>query len=73
MGVKINQLGSLGIYIPFFNITEENNNFEFYTDTSDEFSFEELKDELEEILHNSVVTPYHLKHEIIGPRIIQAY
>ena len=39
----------------------------------DEFSFEELKDELEEIPNISDITPYRLRHEKIGPRIIEAY
>ena len=56
-----------------FNIIVENNKFELYTDTFDEFSFSELKDDLEEILSISDVTPQHLQHEIIGPRIIEAY
>ena len=39
----------------------------------DEFSFEELKDELEEIPNISDITPYRLRHEKIGPRNIEAY
>ena len=42
-------LTSLEVY-KFF-ITAENNKFEFYTDTIDELSFDELKDEVEEILN----------------------
>ena len=49
------------------------NKFENYKDIFDEFSFEDFKDELEEILSNSDITPYHLQHETIGPRNIQAY
>ena len=64
---------SLEIYNSIFNITEENNKFELYTDTFDEFSLEELKDELEEILNTSDNTPSHLQHEIIGRRILLAY
>ena len=56
-----------------FTITEENKKFELHTDTSDEFSFDELKDELEGILSISVDTPSQLQHEGIGPRNIQAY
>ena len=55
------------------NITEQNNEFDLYTVNFDEFSFEELKDELEEIINISDITPDHLQHENIGPRIIQAY
>ena len=46
---------------------------ELYTDNNDEFSFEGLKDELEEILNISDNTPSHLQHEKIGQRIIKAY
>ena len=49
-----------------FNTT--NNNFELYTDTFDEFSFTQLKDEPEEIPNSSDNTPYHLQHEKTGPR-----
>ena len=66
-------LESLEVYNSIFNITEENNKFELYTDSFDESSFEELKDELEEILSISDTTPQHLQHEVIGPRIIEAY
>ena len=34
----------LEVYNSIFNITKENNKFELYTDTFDEFSFEELKE-----------------------------
>ena len=66
-------LTSLEVYNSIFNITEEHKKFELYTDTFDEFSFEELKNELEELLNISVNTPYPLQHENIGPRIIEAY
>ena len=64
---------NLEIHNSTFNITEENNKFELYTDLVDEFSFTELKDELEEILDISNITPQHLQDKIIGPRIIKAY
>ena len=54
-------------------VSEENNKFELDTDTFDEFSFSEFKDEVEEIFNVSDITPYHLQHEIIGPRIIETY
>ena len=44
---------SLEVYNSIVNITEENNEFDLYTDLVDEFSFTELKDELEEILDSS--------------------
>ena len=66
-------LKSLEVNNSIFNINQKNNKFEPYTDTCDEFSFTELKDELEEILNISDITPYHLQHETVGPRNIQAY
>ena len=63
----------LEIYNSIFNITKENNKLEHYTDTFDEFSVAELKDEPEEILDISEITPDHLKDKIIGPRIIKAF
>ena len=67
------QLIGLEAYNSIFNLTEENNNFELYTDTFDELSITELKDEVEEILSKSDIAPYHLQHERIGPRIIETY
>ena len=48
--IRMVGLTSLEVYKFIFIITEENNNFEIYTDTFDEFSFTEIKDELEQIL-----------------------
>ena len=56
----------------FFQFNRKKNKFELYTDTFDESSSEELKDELDEILSFSDITPQHLQHEIIGPRNIRA-
>ena len=61
---------NLEIYNSIFNITEENNKFELYRDTSAKFGFLELKDELEDILNIPHITNEHLDDEIIGPRII---
>ena len=66
-------LTDLEVYSSIFHITKENNKFELYTDTFDEFSFEELKDEFEEILKNSNITDDHLEDEITRPRVIKAY
>ena len=63
----------LEVYNSIFNITKENNKFELYTDTFDEFSFEELKDEFEEILEIPIFTDDHLEEEITGPRVVKAY
>ena len=66
-------LESLEVYNCCFNITEENNKFDPYTETFGEFSTTEAKDELEEILDISIFTSEHLKDEIIGPPIISEY
>ena len=63
----------LEVYNFEFNITKEKNKFEIYTDTFDEFSFLELKDEIEEILNRPNITDSHLKDETIVPHIIEAY
>ena len=55
------------------SITEHNNKFELCTDTFDEFLFTELKDEVEEILNISDITPSHLQHEKIGPLFIECF
>ena len=66
-------LVDLEVYNSIFNITEENNKFEIYRDTSNKFGFLELKDELEEILNISHITIEHLDDEILGPRIIDEF
>ena len=63
----------LEVYNSIFNITKENNKFEFYTDTFDEFSFEKLKDEVEEILIIPNITDDHLEDETLAPRIAETY
>ena len=67
------ELTSLEVYTSFFNITEENNKFEPDTDNFDEFSFEKLKAELEEILSISDITPSNLPHEKIARLDFKAY
>ena len=66
-------LVNLEVYNSNFNITEENNKFELYRDTSNKFGFLELKDELEEILDISNITKEHLDDEVLGPRINDEY
>ena len=66
-------LTGLEIYKLIFNITEENNHGEGFTDNFDELSFAVLKHEIEEIVTISDITPKRLQHDIIGPRTIQAY
>ena len=63
----------LEVYNSIFIITKENNKFELYTDSFDEFSFLELKDELEEILNISIITDSHLEDETLAPRIAETY
>ena len=64
---------NLEVYNSIFNITEENNKFELYRDTSANFGFLELKDELEDILNIPHITNEHLDDEILGPRIIDEF
>ena len=66
-------LTDLEVYNSIFIITEENNKFELYRDSSNKFGFLELGDELEEILNISHISPEHLDDEIIGPRIIDEF
>ena len=63
----------LEVYNSIFNITKEINKFELYTDTFDEFSFEELRDEVEEILNIPEITDNHLEDETLAPRIAETY
>ena len=63
----------LEVYNSIFNITKENNKFELYTDTFDEFSFEELKDEVDEIPKTPNITDDHLEDEALAPRIDETY
>ena len=67
------ELTDLEVYTSIFSINKTNNKFELYTDTFDEISFEQLKDELEEMLKNPNVTDDHLEDEITGPRVIKTY
>ena len=63
----------LEVYKSIFNITKENNKFKHYTDTFDEFSFLELKYEVEEILNIPEITNDHLEDETLAPRIAETY
>ena len=56
-----------------FNITEEENKFERHTATFDEFSFAELKGELQDIINIAIFSHKHLQDKILGPRIIKTY
>ena len=61
------------VYNSIFIVREKNNRLELQTDKIEEFSFAELKEEVEEILSISDFTPSHLQPETVVPRIIQAY
>ena len=63
----------LEVYNSIFNITKENSKLELFTDTSDEFSFEKLKDELEEILSIPNITGSHLEDETLAPHLAETY
>ena len=66
-------LVDLEVYNSIFIITEENNKFEIYRDTSMKFRFLELKDELEEILSIPHISRKHLEDEVSGPRVIDQF
>ena len=51
------------MYNSNYNINTRNSKFETNTDTFDEFLFEELKDELEEVLDISNITSEHLQDD----------
>ena len=63
----------LEIYNSIFNITEENNKFELYTDNFDEFSYRELEDEIAEILNITEITDDHLDDKATADRIAETY
>ena len=67
------RLKNLEVYNSIFNINTTTKKFELSTDTFDEFSFEELKDELEEILDISYITSESLRVDILGPRMFSVY
>ena len=57
-----------------FNITEENNIFQLYTNPFDcEFSFTELKDKVAEVLGLSYFLTEDVEHELFGPNITKTY
>ena len=63
----------LEVYNSIFNITKENNKFELYTDTFDEFSLHELQDEVAEILNIPTITDDHLDDKATADRIAETY
>ena len=67
------ELIDLEVYNSIFNITKENNKFEFHTHFYEKLSLIEIKDELEEFLTISEITDDHLQEETKTRRIIEAY
>ena len=63
----------LEVYNSIVNITKEKNKFKLYTDTFDEYSFEELKDEFEESFYIPEITDDHLEDETLAPHIAETY
>ena len=63
----------LEVYNSIFNITKENNKFELYTDTFDEFSFHELQDEVAQILNIPKITDNLLEGKATADRIAEIY
>ena len=64
---------SLKVYNSILDITEKKTNSKLILVLLVEFSFGKLKDELQEILSVSDITPSHLQHEVIRQLVIQAY
>ena len=67
------ELISLAVHNSLFLSKYQNNKFEFYTDTFDEISFEELKIGLEGLDNISNFTNEHLQDYEIVPRISSAF
>ena len=68
-------LTDLQVYNSIFNITEENNKFELYKfpDEKADFTYEEVRSEIEKDLDIEDITAEDLQDEIIGPIIIKEY
>ena len=66
------RLLSLEVYNSFFNNTQENNKFEFYTGyVHDEISYNQLKDKVAKVLGLPNITSEELEHETFGPKIFE--
>ena len=65
-------LTSLEVCNSIFNITEQNNTFETYTDIYIKFLFMELKNAIEEIFNIEKITSEHLQDEKIGPILLNS-
>ena len=69
-------LVDLEVYNSTFNITEENNKFDFYKFPDEKdggISYEKVRDEIERDLDISDITGADLQDDIIGPIIIDEY
>ena len=69
-------LTDLEVYNSIFNITEENNKFEFlkFPDEKDgRITYEKVRDEIERDLDNSDITAADLQVDLIAPIIIEEY
>ena len=66
-------LKSVEVYNSSFNITEENDKFELYTNSSEEISFFKLKDKVAEALGLSDISPEDLENELYGPDFTKTY
>ena len=64
---------NLEVYNSIFNVTDENNNFELYTDNFDGLLFVESKDEHEEIIVFSNIKSENLQDKKLGPCIYTVY
>ena len=70
------RLVNLEVYNSIFNITEENNNFNFYKfpdEKADGVTYEKVRDDIEKNLDISDITATDLQDDIIGPIIIEEY
>ena len=65
-------LTSLEVYNSLFNVNPITHKSEIFTDIFGEFSFVELKYELEAIVHLPGITTEDLADELLAPSIIQA-
>ena len=63
-------LTNLEVCNSFFQITEENSKLDLYRDSFDEFSFSEIKHEIEDYPN---ITPELLEDEELGPHTIETY
>ena len=66
-------LTDLEVYNSVFIIKQEKNLFELYTDTFDERTITELKDDLEDNLNVSDIPPEDIEDDRIGPLNIKAF